>query len=184
MKKMRAVIASVLAVATLLSFTGCSNFKVIDDEDVFFDALDEAVGIDEDETQHYKNTKVNGDKAEYVINAKDGDNSYIYVRFDDDEDAMDYFDDMYEDFDEIFAEKQFKGSHAMSQSKTRGYITFDGEIEYGSKIGKKYISSDTEIFGGIYVNKNVYIEVYSLNGSKRDKEKITSFLKALGFPKP
>ena len=64
MKKMRAIIASFLAVATLFSFTGCSSFKVIDDEDVFFDALEDAVGIDKDETTHAKNTKINGDKVE------------------------------------------------------------------------------------------------------------------------
>ena len=52
MKKMRAFIASFLAVATLFTFTGCSSFKVIDDEDVFFDALEDAVGIDKDETTH------------------------------------------------------------------------------------------------------------------------------------
>ena len=72
----------------------------------------------------------------------------------------------------------------MSLSKTRGAITVNGEVEYGNDIGKKYISSGTELYGGIYVNKNVYIEVYSVNGSKRDKEKISSFLKAIGFPKP
>ena len=184
MKKMRAIIASFLAVATLFTFTGCSSFKVIDDEEVFFDALDEAVGIDEDETLHVKNTKVNGDKAEFLIQAKDGDNYYYYVRFKKDDDAMDYFDEFYEDFDELFAEKEFDGSHAMSITKTRGAVTFSGEVEVGSTIGNKHYTSGSEIYGGIYVNKNVYIEVYSVNGSKRDKEKIDTFLKTLGFPKP
>ena len=184
MKKMRAIIASFLAVATLFSFTGCSSFKVIDDEDVFFDALEDAVGIDKDETTHAKNTKINGDKVEYLISAKDGDNHYYYVRFKKEDDAMDYFDDLYEDFDDLFAEKEFDGSHAMSLTKTRGAVTFNGEFEYSKNIGKKYVSSGTELYGGIYVNKNVYIEVYSANGSKRDKEKIDTFIKTLGFPKP
>lgn len=184
MKKMRAIIASFLAVATLFTFTGCSSFKVIDDEDVFFDALDDAVGIDKDETQHAKNTKVNGDKVEYVIYAKDGDNYYNYVRFKKEDDAMDYFDESYQDFDDIFAEKEFDGSHSMSLTKSRGAVVVSGELEYGHDIGKKYVSSGTELYGGIYVNKNVYIEVYSVNGSKRDKEKISTFLKAIGFPKP
>ena len=50
MKKMRAVIASLLVCATLISFAGCARVKLIDDEDIFFDALDNAAGIDEDET--------------------------------------------------------------------------------------------------------------------------------------
>ena len=184
MKKMRAVIASVLVCATLFSFTGCSSFKAIEDEDVFFDALDDAVGIDKDETTHAKNTTVGGDKAEYVITAKDGDNTYIYIRYKDEDDAMDYFEDMYDDFQDLCKDKDFKGSHSASLSKKKGYVTFNGDVESGSKIGSRYLSQDTEIFGGVYVNKNVYIEVYSIEGSKRDKEKATAFLKQLGFPKP
>ena len=72
----------------------------------------------------------------------------------------------------------------MAISKKTGSITFNGDIEKGSKVGTKYLSKDSEIFGGVYVNQNVYIEVYSIEGSKRDKEKISSFLKELGFPKP
>ena len=53
MKKLRALIATVLVFATTLSLAGCAGFKVIEDEDDFFDALDNAVGIDEDETLLY-----------------------------------------------------------------------------------------------------------------------------------
>ena len=45
MKKLRILTATIIAVL-MLSLAGCANFKVIDDEDVFFDALDNAVGID------------------------------------------------------------------------------------------------------------------------------------------
>ena len=34
MKKMRAVIASLLVCATLISFAGCARVKLIDDEDI------------------------------------------------------------------------------------------------------------------------------------------------------
>ena len=184
MKRLKAVAAAALACVTMLSFTGCGGVKLIDDEDVFFDALDNAVGIDEDETQHAKGTTFNGDKAEYVIQAKDGDNTYIYVRFKKAEDAMDYFEDAYDSFNDTVKDKDFDGSHSMAISKKTGSITFNGDIEKGSKVGTKYLSKDSEIFGGVYVNQNVYIEVYSIEGSKRDKEKISSFLKELGFPKP
>ena len=92
MKKMRAVIASLLVCATLISFAGCARVKLIDDEDIFFDALDNAAGIDEDETAHAKSTTFNGDKAEYVIQAKDGDNTYTYVRFKKADDAIESYE--------------------------------------------------------------------------------------------
>ena len=177
MKKMRAVIAAVLACATMFSFTACANFKVIDDEEVFYDALDSALSIDEDETYHVKNAKVNGDKAEYVIYAKDGDNFYAYIRFKKED-----------DFDTIKKDKDFSGSSSMSASKTKGVILFNGDLEGGTELGffrhNKNVTSDVELYGGVYVNKNVYIEVCSVNGSKRDKEKAAAFLKELGLPKP
>jgi len=188
MKKLRALIAAVLATATMFSVAGCMGTKVIDDEDDFFDALDNAVGIDEDETQHAKSVTVNGDKAEYVIHVKDGDNYYTYIRFKKEDDAMDYFDDFYDDFGDVCDDKAFTGNRSASMGKTKGTVTFNGEVESGAMIkfyrNDCYFYEDTEIFGGVYVNKNVYIEVYSIDGSKRDKEKIDTFLKEIGFPKP
>lgn len=188
MKRLKAITAAVLACATMLSFTGCAGFKVIDDEDVFFDALDNAVGIDDDETYHQKNVTYNGDKVEYVIYAQDGDNFYTYIRFKKADDAMDLFDDFSQDFQEIKDDNDFTGSSSMSANKVRGSVTFNGEVESGSILTlyrhDSYFYEDSEIYGGVYVNDNVYIEVYSLNGSKRDNEKITNFLKEIGFPKP
>lgn len=188
MKKLRAIIAAALACVTMFSIAGCTNFKTIDEEDVFYDALDKAVSIDEDETYHMKGAKVNGDKTEYVIYAKDGDNIYTYIRFKKEDDAMDYFDEFYDDFVKAKDDKDFSGSSATSMSKTKGMVLFNGELESGSELGffkhSKRITSDVEIYGGAYVSKNVYIEVASINGSKRDKEKAASFLKELGFPKP
>ena len=188
MKRLKAIAASFLACATMISATACGGFKVIDDEDVFFDALDNAVSIDEDETYHQKSTTLNGDKVEYIIYTGDGDNFYTYIRFKKENDAMDMFDDFYQDFEEAKDDEDYKGSHTMSMTKTRGYVVFNGEIEKDSLLNffhvNQYFFEDSEIFGGVYVNGNVYIEAYSVNGSKRDKEKITNFLKELGFPKP
>ncbi len=187
MKKLRILTATIIAVL-MLSLAGCANFKVIDDEDVFFDALDNVAGIDEDETQHAKNVTVNGDKAEYVIHVKDGDNYYTYIRFKKEDDAMDYFDEFFDDFEDINEDKEFTGARSASMSKSKGVVTFNGELESGSALflyrNDIYFYEDQEIFGGVYVNKNVYIEVYSIDGSKRDKEKIDTFLKEIGFPKP
>ena len=188
MQKIRSVIAVILAAATILAFTGCSGFKAIKDEKIFFDALDNAVSIDKGDTRHDKGVVINGDKAEYLIYANDGDNFYTYIRFKKANDAMDLFDDFYQDFEDIKDDGDFEGSHSMSYGKTSGSVIFNGELEGNTAIGfyrmNQYFYDDTEIFGGVYVNDNVYIEAYSVNGSKRDKEKITNFLKELKFPKP
>ena len=188
MKKIHSLIAVILVAATILSLSGCARFKRIDDEDQFFDALENAVGIDEDETIHEKNSKVNGDKVEYLIYTGDGDNFYTYIRFKNADDAMDYFDEFYQGFEDLKEDKEFDGSNTMSMSKTRGMILFDGEVEAENGLNfyhmNKYFFEDTEIYGGVYVYDNVYIEVYSANGSKRDKEKIKTFLKTLKFPTP
>ena len=188
MKKIRSAIAVILTAATILTFSGCSGFKAIKDEDIFFDALDNSVSIEKSDTRHDKNVVVNGDKAEYLIYANDGDNFYTYIRFKKADDALDMFDDFYQDFEDIKDDGDFEGSHTMAYGKTRGSVIFNGEIQGNSTLNlynaNKYFYEDTEMFGGVYVNDNVYIEVYSINGSKRDKEKITKFLKELGFPKP
>lgn len=184
MKKVRAIIAALMACITLFSLTSCAGFKVVDDEDVFFDALDKVVSIEKEETRYEKNTRFSGSKVEYLIEAKSGDNTYRYVRFKKEDDAMDFFDDMYQNVDTIIAEKEFKGNHKISESKTRGTISLDGEVEYGLELKDVYVSGDTDFYGTICVNKNVFIQVYSLNGSKRDKEKINNVLKELGLPKP
>ena len=69
-----------------------------------------------------------------------------------------------------------------------GSVIFNGEAIGDNVIHffhmNQHFYEDTEIYGGVYVKDNVYIEAYSVNGSKRDKEKITKFLKELGYPKP
>lgn len=188
MKKLHSAVAVILVMATVLSLSGCSSFKVIDNEDQFFDALEESAGIKKKNTIHEKKYEVNGDDTEYFIYTGDGDNFYTYIRFEDEDDAMDYFDEFYQDFEEIKEDKEFDGSYSMSMNKTRGMVTFNGEVESDNGLNfyhmNKYFFEDTDIYGGVYVNKNVYIEVYSANGSKRDKEKIDKFLKQLGLPKP
>lgn len=188
MKKLRTITAVVLSFATALSMAGCTSFKVIDDEEVFYDALDDAVGIEEEDTYNRENTMVGDAKVQYVIYAEDGDNYYTYIRFKREEDAMDYFDDIYDDFRDILEDNDFEGSHSMSESNSKGHIILDGILDDNTPITFYSRSicgnEDVELYGGIYVNDNVYIEVLTINGSKRDREKIDAFLKQIEFPKP
>ena len=189
MKKMRTIIAAVLACATALSFTGCSNAKKLQDEDFFYDALDKGAKIDEDDCYHDKNTYVNGDKVEYMICTRDGDNYYTYLRFKDADDAMDYFEDsFYDSFSEAIEDDAFEGYHKNAVTKHSATVVFSGDLEDSTPLYFYYTYfysySDTEFYGGVFVIDNVYIEVVSVDGSKRDKEKINNVLKNLGFPRP
>ena len=189
MKKMRTITAAVLACATALSFTACSNSKALQDEDFFYEALDKGAKIDEDECYHEKNTYVNGDKVEYMICTHDGDNYYTYLRFKNADDAMDFFEDsFYDSFADAIDDDEFEGYHKASLTKRNGTVVFNGELEDSTPlyfyITSFYNYSDTELYGGVYVMDNIYIEVFSVEGSKRDKEKIDNVLKNLGFPRP
>jgi len=181
-----------VACSTLFLFSGCASFQPIEDENVFVDVLDKAAGVEEDETISEKNAKISGGRTEYLIAYDDGDIVLTYIRFNDKDDAMTYFTEFYKDFEDAIENRDFDGNNLRSVSRTRGYIVFDGELGDGRELSvfnagdmyKTYFAEDTELYGGIYVNKNVYIEAYSVDGSKRDKEKIANVLKQLDFPKP
>ena len=186
MKKLKGLIAAVLVGATILSATGCSGVKYIEDEDVFFDALQDAAGIKKKEMLiREKNTTYNGVDVEYLTFTEDGGNTYCYIRFEDEDDAMDTFKDKYDSFEDLLDDKEFDGSNKRMLSNDKGYLILDGDLEEGAEFdGSTFNTGDVNYYGGFYVNKNVYIEVYTLEGSRRDKEKINAMLKALNFPAP
>ncbi len=177
MKKFKSLIAGSMVGIMMLSVVGCANFKVIDDEDVFLDALEASVGIDEDECSTYKDSSTNGDDTEYEIYAYDSGCNYIYIRFEDDEDAMDYFEDFYDDFEDAKEDKDIEGSYRCGITKTSGYILVNGE-------SKSDDFFDDKIYGGFFVKDNVFIAAYTLSDKKSKIEDIQAFLKELGYPKP
>lgn len=186
MKRLRSLIAAVLVGATMLSVAGCSGMKYIESEDAFFDALKNSASIRKKDMQlHEKNTEYNGDDVEYLTFTEDGHNSYCYIRFEDADDAMKMFEDKYDSFEDLLDDEEFDGTNKRLISKGKGYLVLNGDVEEGAEFdGFTFYSGDMEYYGGFYVNKNVYIEVYTLNGSKREKEKIDAVLKDLKLPTP
>ena len=188
MRIVKTVAAFVMTSAILFSFAGCARFKVIDNENVFFDALEKTTEFERDKTANTGNSseKPAFDK-EYEIYAVDGSHIFTYIRFDNNDDAMKAFDKFYENIDRHIQEGDFTGSHAASFGKTSGSVTFNGTVKnavtvYGDDTDD--IRRDMDLYGGVYVNKNVYIEAYSIDGSKTDNETVDRFLKEIGFPKP
>ena len=186
MQKFRGLIAAVLVGATMLSVAGCTSVKYIGDEDVFFDALKSNAGISKKEMQYKeKNTDFDGADVEYLTFTEDGNNSYCYIRFEDAKDAMYEFEEYYDSFEDALDDKAFDGSNKRMITKDQGYIVFDGDLEEETPFGgMTFYNGDLNMYGGIYVSKNVYIEIYTFNGSKKDKKTIDAILKDLNLPTP
>ena len=186
MGKLKGLTAAVLVGATILSIAGCSGISVkyLDDEDAFFDALKSNADIrKKDMMVHEKDTKFDGVDVEYLTFTEDGPNSYCYIRYEDAEDAMEEFENKYNSFEDILDDKAFDGDNKMMLTKDQGYLILNGDLDEGTEFdGLTFYMGDTEYYGGFYVNKNVYIEVYSLNGDRSDKEKIDAILKELNLP--
>ena len=61
----------------------------------------------------------------------------------------------------------------------------DGVVRKGVEFdGLTFFDRDLHYYGGFYVNKNVYIEVFSLNGSEKERKIVDSMLKQLNLPNP
>ena len=186
MKRLSRLIAAVLVGATMLSVASCSDVKSIDNEKTFFDALKKTAGISKkDMIVHEKNTSFDGHDTEYVTFTEDGNNSYCYIRYEDEDDAMDAFEIMYDSLEELLDSGEFDGSNKRKINDGQGYLILDGSVEAGVAFGgMTFFEKDMHYYGGFYVNNNVYIEIYTLDGSKSDKETIDAMLKELSLPRP
>jgi len=164
------IISAVLVAAMAISMVGCAKYKEIDYK-TFEDAL-EAVGIDDDEYYSQKNY---GDYDRYVV-AYDGDVTYMYMLFDDEDDAQDYFEDFYDDFQDALEDHDFSGSSRRSSSRNSGFVLFDGEIDTREL--------DSDIYGGIFYRGSMVVVVMATSDKKSDKSDVDEFLSELGFSHP
>lgn len=164
------IVSIALLVVFAFSLVGCAKYKEIDYK-VFEDALEE-VGFDDDE---YYSTKNYGDYDRYVI-ATDGNVTYRYMLFEDEDDAYDYFEDFYDDFADAVSDRDFSGSSRRSLSRSHGFVLFNGEIDTRHW--------DSDIYGGVFYRGSMVIEVVASSDKKSDKSDVDEFLRALGFSHP
>lgn len=164
------IISIILLVAFAISLVGCAKFKEIDHK-AFEEALEE-VGFDDDE---YYSTRNYGDYERYV-SASDGNVTYRYMLFEDEDDAYDYFDDFYDDFSDAVSDRDFSGSSRRSFSRHSGFVLFNGEID------TRHLDSD--IYGGVFFRGSMIVEVIAYSDKKSDKSDVDDFLRALGFSHP
>lgn len=163
-----------------------AKIKYIKSEKTFFDALKKHAGISKKETKmHYANSEFDGHPIQYVTFTDSFNNSYGYFRFKDAKYAMSMLKSKYDSLEELLGKNEFKGSSKRALSKDQGYVLLDGVVKKGVAFdGLTFYEEDMHYYGGIYVNKNVYIEVFSLNGSEKERKIVDSMLKQLNLPKP
>lgn len=162
------------------------KIKYIKNEKTFFDALKKHAGINMKDTKvHSKNSEFDGHPAEYFTFTEYFSNSYGYFRFKDAKYAMSMLKSKYDSLEELLGKSEFKGSSKRTLSKDQGYVLLDGVVKKGVAFdGLTFFDRDLHYYGGFYVNKNVYIEVFSLNGSEKERKIVDSMLKQLNLPKP
>ena len=162
------------------------KIKYIKNEKTFFDALKKHAGISKKKTKvHSANSEFDGHPAEYFTFTENFSNSYGYFRFKNAKYAMSMLKSRYDSLEKLLAGNEFNGSSKRALSKDQGYILLDGVIRKGVEFdGLTFFEEDMHYYGGFYVNKNVYIEVFSLNGSEKERKIVDSMLKQLKLPKP
>lgn len=174
MKKVLTNVVSVILIASMgLSVSGCAGkIKPVAKKD-FKKALEESFDIDDDDYTDYKGSDY--DNVWYV----EHDYYVEYYQFDDEDDAMDMFDEFYDRYEDMVDDKDFKGRHrsVVNDKKAYGYILLKGESDDDDFF-------DGDIYGGIYwVDDTIIIVLVS---SDKDKyvDNITAMIRALGYPKP
>jgi len=171
----KGIVSAALVGSMLMSVAGCVRFSVIDYDD-FVDALEEEAGLDEDDCRTGKDKKKYGyEMKRYIEGGKGTHTVFDFYEFEDEDDAVAYFEDEYDDYlDALEDDDNFDGSHKenFDEDSATGYIIVDAE--YDSK----------SIYGGIFLKENTFIQVITTSTKDKDKDRVDSVLSAIGYPKP
>lgn len=111
-----------------------------------------------------------------VIGGEDSQVMYEYIKFEDAEDASDFFmDTYYDEIKESLDDDDIEGNYKMAANKTHGYVSLDAKSD-DSDFG------EGKIFGGCYLADDVIVVALGINPSKSDKKAIEAFIDELGYP--
>lgn len=185
MKNLKKIVAAVLVSVMAFSLAGCSFGKVTAVSMKDFKKAVKAVGDDDVEDSYYE---IDEDEIEDwyrsyekddiigVAGATDYDDlGFDYYQFEDADAAADYFEDLYDDFQDVKDDDDFDGKYKCSLGKSQGFIIFDGELD-DTDFG------DDFMIGGIYWADDMIITCYCTSDKKKDVEKYNAFIDALGYP--
>ena len=176
MKTMKKVLSIALVGAMMLSVAACGkgNYKIVDKK-TFKNALEDVADFDSDEIHDYEDYY---DGAEHDLDCWDGNIRYEYIQFEDNEAAMDFFDDYYyEDFQDMVDDHDFSGTRFSSHTNTSAYIIINGESDSDDFF-------DDDIYGGFFCKEDTVVLVYAISDRQRDMDAVDEFLSAIGYPHP
>lgn len=175
MKTMKKVVSIALVAAMMLSVAACGkNYKVVDKK-TFKSALEDVAGFDEDDIYDFKDYY---DGAEHDLDCSDGRIRYEYIQFEDNEAAMDYFEDYwYDDYEDMVDDGDFSGRRSSVITNTSAYILVNGESDSDDFF-------DDDIYGGFFCKEDTVVLVYTVSDRDRDIEAVNEFLSAIGYPHP
>ena len=169
MKTIRSVVATILVGATMMSLAGCAKkIEPVKKKD-FKTALENALDIDDDEYLDGDGTVIYMEGKYYIM----------YRTFEDEDDAADWFEDLYDDFEDAVDDKDFTGKHreVYNENGGYGYIVFDGESDGGDMM-------EGDLYGGIYWAEDTAIYVMATSNKDKYVDGINALLSELGYPKP
>ena len=175
--KMKKIISVALLGAMTLSVAGCAlKIETVKKGD-FKDAIEEV--IDE------------GDYAETSNNIYYyGDNFFIdYYELDDEDDAADAWEDIYDVYEDMIDHSDFEGKRKTVSTSSYGYILLDGECDDDDFLrdvsGVQFLAyGENYYYGGIFYCEDQIIIVMTLKDKDGNREDIDTILDALGYPKP
>lgn len=181
MKKQQ-VIAIVIAVLMLIStYIGYKKYEP-DKSEVFYSALEKVAGVKETATDtEYDRVLSDGTKVAHSIVVNKGNLVYVYMRFDDANKAVYFYDNYERSFDAAVQSMTYKGNFTRSED---AYVLFDGALSKGIILPEKTVPGSSTIYGGFYVKDDILISVYTVNGTEDSKQKVDDFLDKIDYKKP
>ena len=202
MKKIKLIVSAILIVSVLFGIAGCKKkFDEVTSEE-FLNALEEVVGLGEDDIKirdfddpTYRHTfYIRSVALPDILELCHGTPPSILLEwyslreYENSVDARNYFVDRFES-----AEEEYGSNASVYLEDDYGYIIYltDG-TEYYSNYGsnaevalaelESRFDEDVMLFGGIYYYESTVIVVERLSDNEEDIEETRDFLDALGLP--
>ncbi len=191
---MKRAFALLLTLCFILS-TGCAREYMLSDisKKEFLDYWNRADGVYIDDSGR-----------EIVV--IDRDNYYIYARFNDNEHALEFFEDYYYDsLIDAYEDKDFEGSFtkdlhkgwvtitrdasensvsSSTQQLYTGVVLLHGEFDDSICIGEQQFYVEDDFYGGVYLFNNIVVVAYTTSANDRKIEEIDDFLESFDYPSP
>ena len=172
-KAIKTIVSLTLLTSMAFSIAGCAKKIEPVKKNDFKDALEEVFDIDDDDYSDYDFDDCTN--IYYV----DHDYYIEMYQFDDEDDALEMFEDLYDDFEDMVEDKEFKGKKkgVFNEKQGYGYILVNGESESDDFF-------DDDIYGGFYWSGDTLIIVVVFSDKDKYTENIDAMIRALGYPKP